>query len=240
MTPVQRLAAGVAHEFNNLLTSIHGYSELVLRTLGTDDPRRTDVERILAASKRAAQLTRQLLMFSQEAEATRAPVDLNRMLARLEPAIRRECGASIAVVLALGRDVDHILGDEAQLEVCVMAMVRNAAQAMPSGGRLTITTCSADGRLSSRGGALHRVVQCHVADTGVGMTEDARTHLFEPFFTTRPFGTAVGLSLAAVLGIVRTHEGDIDVESTPGEGTVFTVSFPAWGRGTGAEGIVAD
>jgi two-component system, cell cycle sensor histidine kinase and response regulator CckA len=215
MEAVGRLAGGVAHDFNNLLTVILGQSECFLDDLPADDPLREAAEDVFAAAERGAQLTRQLLAFSRRQVLTPREVDLNELVSTADRLLRRLIDASIELTLRLHDAPLWILADAGQIEQVIVNLVVNARDAMPDGGRLELRTSLQDGR-----------AKLSVRDTGTGMTPEVLAHIFEPFFTTKGLGKGTGLGLATVYGIVEQSGGTIDVESTTGVGTCFTIALP--------------
>ena len=217
MEAIGQLAGGIAHDFNNLLTAILGFCELLLANMPSDAPDRADLLEIQKAGVRAAGLTRQLLAFSRRQVLQPKVHDLNALVSDVEPMLRR----LIAEHIAFGVSLDAVDGlikiDSTQLEQILVNLVVNAGDAMPRGGRLTLST--ADAR---DGGHVLLTVQ----DTGVGMDDATRRRIFEPFFTTKGVGKGTGLGLATVQGIVTQSGGDIAVYSAPDRGSTFTISFP--------------
>lgn len=233
MDAVGRLAGGIAHEFNNLMTSVLGYAELVIGTLAVNDPRRADLDQICAAAQSAASLSRQLLTLRQPTGAAPAPLDLNAALGRMERAIRVWAGERTEVSLKLAPGLAPIGVEPDQLEQVVTSLAANAGESMPDGGRLAIETASvtltAAQHVQRRWMPPGDYVELSIRDTGSGMTPEVRAHLFEPFFTTKPFGQGRGLGLSTVYGIVTMSRGFIAVTSQPGEGSTFTLYFPTAG-----------
>jgi CheY-like chemotaxis protein len=229
MEAVGRLAGGVAHDFNNLLTVIAGYSTLTLNELRHDDPLRTNVEEIRAASDRAAALTRQLLAFSRRQILQPRELDLNAVIRNMERMLRRIIGEDIAFRSMLAPELGHIRADPGQIEQVVMNLVVNARDAMPQGGALTIATKHVDLGAGEAGELMLRGAGPHVAlilrDTGTGMDEATRARIFEPFFTTKEAGKGTGLGLSTVYGIVKQSGGGIRVDTEVGRGTTFTLYF---------------
>ncbi len=216
---VGRLAGGVAHEFNNLLVVINGYSEMLL-----DDPQlppaaRDALAEIRKAGERAASLTRQLLAFGCRQLLAPVVLDLNALLAGLEELLRRLMGPGVAVAFLPDPGLGPVRADPSQLEQVVLNLCLNARDAMPQGGTLTLQTRSA-------GAEAGRWVALDVRDTGPGMDEQTRARLFEPFFTTKELGRGTGLGLAVVHGIVTQSGGRVLVDSRPDQGTTFTVLLP--------------
>jgi PAS domain S-box-containing protein len=235
MEAVGRLAGGVAHDFNNILTAISSYSELLLADFATEDPRRADVEEIRKATDRAAALTRQLLAFSRRQVLQPKVVDLNAVIAGAEKLLRRLIGEDIALVTRLDPALGAVRADAGQLEQVIMNLAVNARDAMKTGGTLTLetenvaidaTTLAGEERIIAPG----QYVLLRVRDTGSGMDADTRRHLFEPFFTTRDKGKGTGLGLATVYGIVKQSGGFIWVDSEPGRGASFRIYLPRTGE----------
>ena len=225
---IGRLAGALAHDFSNLLTMIGGYSQMLLEGLPGRDSRRKDLAAILEATGRATALTRQLLTIGQRQPARLRRLDLNRLLARLERVLRRVLGRRIHFSLRLARPLGRIQADPAQLEQVLMNLVVNAREAMPKGGRLTISTFQMPvsrpegARPDLRPG---RHVVLTVQDTGAGMDAKTKSHLFEPFFRTKG-GRGTGLGLSIVYGLVRQSHGEIEVDSELGQGTTFRIYYP--------------
>ena len=230
MEAVGQLAGGVAHDFNNLLTAISGYGEMLMDDLAPQDPRRQDVDAILAAANRAAALTHQLLAFSRKQVLQPRILNLNEVVANSERLLRRLIGEDVSLTTVLQPDLGAIAADPAQLEQVIVNLAVNARDAMPRGGRLTIETRDAD--LDAGEASEHppmapgRYVRLIVSDTGHGMDEATKMRLFEPFFTTKGPGKGTGLGLSTVYGIVKQSGGFIWVHSEFGAGTVFTIYLP--------------
>ncbi len=227
---VGRLAGGVSHHFNNLLTVIIAHGEFVRQGLDPASTLRPDVERILAASRQAGELTRQLLAFGRRQHAMAQAVSLNDLLTEMRAVLRHLLGEDITLELKLAPDLGDVRADPAQVEQAIVNLLSNARDAMPAGGVLAIETAEVDlaegastGYLQAHAG---RYVRLTIRDTGVGMGPEVREHLFEPFFTTKPVGKGTGLGLPAVYGIVEECGGCIDVTSEPGRGTTFTIYLP--------------
>jgi two-component system, cell cycle sensor histidine kinase and response regulator CckA len=236
MESVGRLAGGVAHDFNNLLTLILGYGNLVLQSLADRPALSRQVEAIVRAGESAAALTRQLLAFSRHQVLLPTVVDVNALIRHLEQMLRRLIGEDIELVADLEPRLARIHADAGQIEQVLMNLVVNARDAMPGGGRLTLSTrhhppappaaVAGDGGDAADAGAAATHVVLKVTDTGSGIDSAVMAHLFEPFFTTKDEGKGTGLGLATVYGIVHQSGGHIEVESRPGEGASFAVFLP--------------
>ncbi|MDA8130742.1 MAG: ATP-binding protein [Elusimicrobia bacterium] len=230
MEAVGRLAGGVAHDFNNLITAINGYGSMLLRSLPPDDARRQDAEEILVAGDRAAALTRRLLAFSRKQVLNPVVLDLNAAVEGASKMLCRLIGEDVRLEVNLGPSPCCITIDPNQVDQVLMNLAVNARDAMPAGGELVITADIAD-MPESLGAArpglpAGRLARLTVSDTGTGMTPEVRGHLFEPFFTTKAQGKGTGLGLSTVYGIVKQSGGDIEVETSPGKGTKFLLYFP--------------
>jgi signal transduction histidine kinase/CheY-like chemotaxis protein len=230
MEAVGRLAGGVAHDFNNLLMVIRGRSEVLLRRLAPEVPWREDIALIDKTAERAAGLTRQLLAFGRKQVLQPKVIDLNAIVAGMEPILRRLIGEHIELVRVPGPALGCVRADPGQLEQVVMNLAVNARDAMPRGGRLSLETGIAEldeGFVRRNPGARPGThVTLAVTDTGAGMNEYTKAHLFEPFFTTRGPGKGTGLGLATVYGIIRQSGGHIVVESELGHGATFRIYLP--------------
>jgi PAS domain S-box-containing protein len=225
-----RLAGGIAHDFNNLLTVINGYSDLVLKLAGLEPKTRERVRQIRQAGERAAELTRQLLAFSRKQVAVPKAIDLNAVVKETEAMLHRLMPENIEMITRLDPAPGLIMADPGQMNQVLLNLALNARDAMPAGGRLIVET----GRvfLDRDYAAAHAEVtagECvllAVTDTGTGMDDSVRSHIFEPYFTTKEAGSGTGLGLASVYGIVRQSRGWIWVYSEPGSGTTFKIYFP--------------
>jgi two-component system cell cycle sensor histidine kinase/response regulator CckA len=230
MDAIGKLAGGIAHDFNNLLTAILGFGNVLLETIGEDDPRRTHVEQILKAGQRAADLTSQLLAFSRQQLLQPVIVDLNQIVDDSVVLLRRLIGENIRLETVLAPQIATVRADPVQLQQVLMNLSINARDAMPDGGRLTIEIANVE--LDENYGGHHyavasgKYVLLAVSDTGVGMTETVRARLFEPFFTTKKRGEGTGLGLATVYGAVKQAGGYIWVYGEPGKGSTFKVYLP--------------
>jgi len=228
---IGQLAGGVAHDFNNILTAILGFCDLLLMELGPNDAGRTDVFEIKTAGERAAGLTQQLLAFSRKQILQPSVLDINDAIKGMELMLRRLIPAHIDLVVSLQGEIGAIKIDPTQLEQIVINLVVNAADAMPRGGKLTVETSNV--HLDEHYRRRHLPVtpgdhvMLAVSDTGVGMDDVTSRRVFEPFFTTKELGKGTGLGLATVYGIVKQSGGDIWVYSEPGHGSAFKIYLPA-------------
>jgi two-component system cell cycle sensor histidine kinase/response regulator CckA len=227
---IGRLAGGVAHDFNNMLNVILGYGELMLTKLQEPDPLLEYVREMVAAGKRAATVTRQLLAFSRKQTLQPRVLDLNDIIRNLEKMLGRLIGEDIQLTTNLNEDLDRVEVDPGQIEQVIMNIAVNARDAMPQGGMLTIETRNVV--LDDQYAQDHTEVEpgdyvvLAMTDNGSGMDEATRKRLFEPFFTTKEIGKGTGLGLATVYGIITQSKGYIWVYSEPGEGTAFKIYFP--------------
>jgi two-component system cell cycle sensor histidine kinase/response regulator CckA len=229
MEAIGRLAGGVAGDFNNLLTVITGYSELLRTELAGTNPLRKFTEEIMYAAERAAGLTRQLLAFSRGQAALVRMLDLNAVLTGMESMLGRLLGENIELIVLPGPKLGRIKADPVQIEQVIMNLATNSREAMPSGGKLVLETANVDLDESGAkkvGAKPGSYVMLAVSDTGVGMDADTRSRLFEPFFTTKEQGQGSGLGLSTVYGIVRQTDGYITVYSQVGCGTIFEIYIP--------------
>jgi PAS domain S-box-containing protein len=230
MEAVGRLAGGVAHDFNNMLTVIAGYNQMILDQLPANDSLRVYSQEILKAADRAAALTGQLLAFSRRQIVRPVVFEVNAALAQTENMLRRLIGEDIILSLKLSPDAGAIKADPGHLEQVVFNLATNARDAMPHGGRLTIETTAVT--LDDTYAQTHLAVKpgphimIAVSDSGHGMDAETQRRIFEPFFTTKERGKGTGLGLATVYGIVKQAGGDIWVYSELGKGTTFKLYFP--------------
>lgn len=228
MEAIGRLAGGIAHDFNNLLTIIRGNADL-LRTRPVSETRSTElIDDLRLAADRAAALVRQLLMFSRRQPARPEIVDLNAVVLRLGGLLSRLLGERIVVETHLASEPVTTRADNSHIDQVVMNLAVNARDAMPNGGVLTLETEVRDGGFSGEPGV--RVATLLVSDTGVGMTDQVKQQIFEPYFTTKGPDEGTGLGLATVFGIVEQAGGRIGVTSAPGAGTTFQIRLP-WCEG---------
>ena len=230
MEAVGRLAGGVAHDFNNILTGINGYAEMLLEGLEPGDPMRADMEEIKSAGERAAGLTNQLLAFSRKQVIAPKVVQPNEILENSQKMLRRIIGEDIDLVFVPEKKLGRIKADPAQLDQILVNLAVNARDAMTDVGKLTIETQNitldqefCDSHVGAEPGDY---VMLAVTDTGHGMDDETRSNIFVPFFSTKDKGKGTGLGLATVYGIVKQNNGFITVYSEPGTGTTFKVYFP--------------
>jgi two-component system cell cycle sensor histidine kinase/response regulator CckA len=224
------LAAGVAHDFNNLMSVVLSYSELLSNDLKEGDPMREDLDQIKLAGLRAVGLTRQLLAFSRQQVLQPKIVDLTEVVSGMEKMLRRLIGEDVELIASVATNLGRITVDPGQMEQVIMNLAVNARDAMTGGGKLTIETSDVvlDDAYASEHVGVHPGphVMLAVSDTGIGMGEATLARVFEPFFTTKEAGKGTGLGLATVFGIVRQSGGTISVFSELGKGTTFRVYFP--------------
>jgi signal transduction histidine kinase len=219
-----RLAGGVAHDFNNLLTVITSFTTMLIANRPEDHPDRELLDGIRGAADRGAALTRQLLALSRKQVLKPSILNLNVTIEGIGAIIGRLLGDTIEMVVSLDEQLPHIYADASQIEQVLMNLAANARDATPVGGRFTVTTKAAPG-----------AAVLTVSDTGDGIPPDLMDHLFEPFFTTKEEGQGTGLGLSIVHSIVEQSGGTIGVESTPGGGTTFAITFPAYDTGRGPQ-----
>src|SRR5579862_2618358 len=230
MEAVGRLAGGVAHDFNNLLTVINCYSAMSLRQMDKDNPLRKYSEEIQAAAERAASLTGQLLAFSRKQVLQPRVINLNETVSGMEKMLHRLIGEDIELCTMFDPELGHVKADPSQFEQVILNLAVNARDAMPRGGKLTIQTANVSldqkTRFRNRDLDIGEYVMVAVSDTGVGMTDEVKSHLFEPFFTTKGVGRGTGLGLATCYGIICQSDGDIRVYSELDCGTTFKIYLP--------------
>jgi len=227
MEAIGQLAGGVAHDFNNIVSIVMCYTEQALRLCAPESPVSHALQQILKASGRAVGLTRQLLAFSRKGAACPAVVNLSNLVKESQGMLRRLISEDIALVIDLDPALENVVVDPGQIEQVLMNLAANARDAMAGGGTLTLTTANVEAERDSGAPSGGDRVMLRVADTGHGISPEVLRHIFEPFFTTKPEGHGTGLGLATVSGIVQQSGGTIDVESTVGVGTTFSLYFPA-------------
>ncbi|MGC9026898.1 MAG: GAF domain-containing protein [bacterium] len=230
MEAMGQLAAGIAHDFNNILTAITGYGTMLYNKLKDDKELGSYIKQILDASEKALELVQELLTFSRKHDIDLKPLDINQLITRLSGLLKRLLGKHVVMNTELADMPLTIMGNKNKLEQVLMNLVDNANDAMPQGGVLTISTGAiemdeefirAHGFGRKAGFALIKI-----ADTGTGIEKDNLDKIFEPFFTTKPVGKGTGLGLSVVYGIIKQHNGYIDVSSEPGKGTTFFIYLP--------------
>ena len=225
MEAVGRLAGGVAHDFNNILTVISGYSELSLLRVTKGEPLYENLSQIRLAAKRAESLTRQLLTFSRQQITNPVPIDLKVLLLEMDKMLIRVIGEDVSLETVFDPDLYKIKADPGSIEQVIMNMAVNARDAMPGGGKITISmTNGKDNVTQAKQDQPHVVIR--ISDNGAGMDDMVKERIFEPFFTTKDVGKGTGLGLSTVYGIITQIGGTIDVWSEVGKGTVFTIYLP--------------
>jgi two-component system cell cycle sensor histidine kinase/response regulator CckA len=221
MEAVGRLAGGIAHDFNNLLTIILGTTQLVANGLTEEDPLREDIEILRIAAKKASSIVDQLLTFSQRRSYSPRKIALDESIQALIPMVRPIVGGRVELATNLGAGDAMIYADSVQLEQAILNLVINARDAMPTGGRLTITT-----RQSTAAGSGDEV-EIEICDTGIGIPDDVLPRIFEPFFTTKGPDEGTGLGLAVTHGIIEQMGGTIRVDSNVDQGTQVLLLLPS-------------
>ncbi|MCC6927478.1 MAG: response regulator [Gemmatimonadaceae bacterium] len=227
MQSIGRLAGGIAHDFNNLLTSILTSAEMAREALPDEHGIRPDLEEIRRAGTRASELTRQLLAFARRDVSRPRVIDVNMLVGSLATMLHRLLGETITLRISLGEALPLVLADPAQLEQVIVNLAVNARDAMVHGGELQLRTSRGEAQRHSAETAPLDGVVLEVQDSGIGMSEDVRVRLFEPFYTTKTPGRGTGLGLATCQAIVSAHGGEIAVDSALGAGSTFRVWLPA-------------
>jgi PAS domain S-box-containing protein len=244
MEAIGRLAGGVAHDFNNILTTINGYSEMLADAAAPDSQTAADLAEILGAGRRAALLTRQLLTFSRRAPADPVVIDLRVIVRTMEKMLRRTLGEDVRLALDLSPEPLWVKTDPGQVDQVIMNLAVNARDAMPHGGTLTVRAHAADLKTDEVRNIeiipAGRYAVLSVADDGEGMDASVLSRIFEPFFTTKEKGKGTGLGLATVFGIVKQNDSHITVDSAPGRGSTFTIHFPMVSQPAAPAGVPAD
>ena len=225
-----RLAGKVAHDFNNVLTVIGGYAEMLLSTSELQESDRTALEEMNHVSQQAAVLSRQLLAFSRRQHLQNRKISINELMTQSEAKLRELAGPTIDLTIIRAAGQDAVSADAARLEQVILDLARNAREAMPNGGKLLIETATVDvdeetlaGQLGVKPG---RYIMLSISDTGQGINAEVQSRLFEPYFTTKARDGAVGLSLATAYGFLRQSGGAIAVSSEPGKGTTARIYMP--------------
>lgn len=230
MEAIGQLAGGIAHDFNNVLTGIIGFSTLIEMSMGEGNPQRENLNHVLAAANRAADLTRNLLAFSRKQIINPQPIDLNQIVNKTEMFLKRIIGEDIDFKAIVCQDVLTVNADSGQIEQVLMNLATNARDAMPKGGLLSLETGIVEmdeDYVKAHGyGEAGRYAVISFSDTGMGMDEATCKKVFEPFFTTKEVGKGTGLGLSIVYGIIKQHNGLINIYSEPGKGTTFKIYLP--------------
>jgi len=230
MEAVGRLAGGLAHDFNNYLTIINGFSQMLLSSLGAADPAREWIGEIKKAGAHASSLMRDLLVFSRQQVLSPRVLDLNAVVADLEKMLRHLIGADVELAVVPGAALGQVKADAGQIKQVILNLAVNARDAMPRGGKLTIETTNFELHAADPHQfpalAAGQYVLLAVSDTGMGMDTETQAHIFEPFFTTKEEGKGTGLGLAMVYGTVKQSGGGIWVHSEPGQGATFKIYLP--------------
>jgi signal transduction histidine kinase/CheY-like chemotaxis protein len=227
MEVIGQMTGGVAHDFNNLLTAVLGNLELAIRR-GTDEGIRRFLDGAIQAAQRGAKITSQLLAFSRTQRLQTEPIDLNSIVARMSDLLFRTIGATVKIETILENNLWQATADPTQIESVILNLAVNARDAMPNGGRLTISTANVPREETNKPDELAAgdyVAVC-VSDTGTGMSEEVLSKAFEPFFTTKAVGSGTGLGLSQVYGIARQTGGGVSIATKMGEGTKVSVYFP--------------
>jgi len=231
MEAIGQLAGGVAHDFNNVLTALIGYGNLLKMKMREDDPLRLYVDQMLTSSEKAASLTQSLLAFSRKQLIKLEPYKINTVIRDAEKLLKRLLTEDIELKKILSDDDLTILTDITQMNQILLNLATNARDAMPQGGTITIETkevvLGKDFYFFHGNGESHKYIRLSVSDNGFGMDDKTKEQIFNPFFTTKEVGKGTGLGLSIVYGIVKQHNGLIDVQSTPGRSTTFHLYFPA-------------
>ncbi len=230
MESIDRLAGGMAHRFNNLLCGILGFSELALLEIPKDHPSRERIELVLGLGEKAAFLINQLLAFSRKQLLTIENININDIVSNMEKILKRIIGENIVLELKPATAIKDIMADQSQIEQVLLNFAVNARDAMPVGGILTIETANVsikDNNIEQIDGIRHgKYVKLVVSDNGCGMDSNVLENIFEPFYTTKDFEKGTGLGLSTVYGIIKQHNGFIDVSSKINKGTTFNIYLP--------------
>ena len=239
MEAIGHLAAGVAHDLNNLLTVVSGHTSLQLAKAKLDSDVAWSLQQVQGAGERAAALTRQLLAFSRKQVMQKKVVSLSEVIQNVASMLRRLIPETISLTFDLPPTLPHLYADVCNLEQIIVNLAVNARDAMPGGGSIAIRTDAAEVRAGHTArhaeARVGHFIRLTVADTGEGMSRETLAHIFEPFFTTKEVGKGTGMGLATVLGIIQQHEGWIEADSQPGEGTTFRIYLPVTDRAMIAE-----
>ncbi|HAE37245.1 MAG TPA: hypothetical protein DCG57_01250 [Candidatus Riflebacteria bacterium] len=228
MEAIGQLAGGVAHDFNNQLSGILGYAELLAKKLDNEPQLKKMAESIMTSALRSADLTRQLLAFARKGKFVSTPVDTHHLIAEVISLLQHSIDRRITIIQQLEAEIPVVAGDPGQLQNAILNLAINARDAMPDGGTLSFFTANIDFHEKVRGHDLPpgSYLQICVTDTGTGMNEEVKSRLFEPFFTTKQHGKGTGLGLAASYGAIKNHGGAISVYTEMHKGTTFRVLLP--------------
>ncbi|HQA53722.1 MAG TPA: ATP-binding protein, partial [Spirochaetota bacterium] len=230
MESIGQLAGGIAHDFNNILATIMGYGSIMQDSMKEDDPNRENLEEIMNSAERAANLTQSLLAFSRKQLINPKEIEVNEHIRRIEKFLTRIIGEDITLTTNLCPENLCIFADATQIEQVLMNIAANARDAMPSGGKLVITSYSEflkeDDVRTMGYGIYGECAVIEISDTGTGMDEKTRKNIFDPFFTTKETGKGTGLGLSIVYGIISQNKGHISVYSEKGKGTTFRIFLP--------------
>ena len=221
---IGRLAGGIAHNFNNILTGIMGYTQLILFDTDPESIKYSNLEEIIQISQRASEMVKQLLDFSRLTWSNPGPIDLNLIVQSIVELLRNIMPKTVEIEISLRDGLWTVKADMGQIESVLINLAMNAKEAMPNGGKLTIETRNLI-IYEEESAKDRKFAMISVTDTGGGIDEEIQDKIFDPFFSTKEMGTGLGLS--QVYGIVRQHRGWIDVESEPGKGTRFSIYFPS-------------
>lgn len=236
---VGQLAGGIAHDFNNVLAGVIGLTELALRKIPEESEARKNLKMVIDKSQGAAQLVKQLLAFSRQQILSPKPINLNLVIKNSQKLLQRYLGEDIFITLKLNDNLKQINADPSALDQIITNLCINARDAMPDGGDLFISTENVD--ITNENVSLDKIppqidfVKLTVSDSGIGMRREVQKHIFEPFFSTKEFGQGTGLGLATVYGLVEQHDGVMQFISSPGEGTSFSLYFPAMQKEAGSK-----
>jgi PAS domain S-box-containing protein len=238
MEAIGTLAGGIAHDFNNLLTGILGYANLLKLQTNEETSTYEAADVIEKAAQRASELTKQLLGFARQGKLQNSAVDLHALITESVELLRRTIDKSVSINLRMDADTSEVMGDPSQLQLVMLNLAVNARDAMPDGGDLTVeTTCIDVNQRIHADLEPGSYLRLRVSDSGAGIPADIRERIFEPFFTTKAQGQGTGMGLATVYGIVKNHDGNVTVESAPGNGTTFEVLLPLAGETADCENV---
>ena len=230
MEAIGVLAGGVAHDFNNLMTTIQGFTDIILMKTNDSDPSFRALQQIRSSASSAADLTRQMLLFSRSQPMEFTEIELNKIIENLLKMLHRLIGEDITIGTSLAPDLWMIQADLGTVEQALMNLIINAKEAMPEGGQITIKTknivLDKNNLRSIPEARTGRFIKLTISDTGIGMNQETIQHIFEPFYTTKGPAKRTGLGLSVVYGIVKQHDGWINVFSSPGKETRFDIYFP--------------